>query len=100
MDIPKTWIYVENINTGSEIIDYLTGQIKKCFLSLSNDVAPGVIGTLDERIVRPFNAVMSTEYRCMAMKAFREGTIHIMVCTDAAGMVNYDSLIITVDYTD
>ncbi|KAJ6620873.1 hypothetical protein B0H10DRAFT_2019831 [Mycena sp. CBHHK59/15] len=35
---------------------------------------------------RPYNAALSKEYRRKAMTLFKEGTIRILVCTDAAGM--------------
>ncbi|KAI0073052.1 P-loop containing nucleoside triphosphate hydrolase protein [Panus rudis PR-1116 ss-1] len=55
-DIPKTWIYVDNINTGSEIMDHL-----RTVLLARN---PQIVED-DEysNILRPFNAVMSLEYR-------------------------------------
>ncbi len=28
-DIPKTWIYVDNINTGNEMINYLSGLLER-----------------------------------------------------------------------
>lgn len=69
--IPKTWIYCDNINTGLEIIDHLRTLLP-----------PDLHG-----VVRPYNAVLSTEYRSEAMKQFREGEVRVLVCTDAAGMV-------------
>lgn len=78
-DIPKTWIYVDNINTGTEIIDYLATKIAKR-TSLSPD------------LIRPFNATLSSEYRTNAMDMFRAGTIRILVCTEAAGMVCRNSV--------
>ncbi|KAI0076160.1 P-loop containing nucleoside triphosphate hydrolase protein [Panus rudis PR-1116 ss-1] len=78
-DIPKTWIYVDNINTGSEIMDHLrTVLLARCPQIVEDDEY--------NNILRPFNAVMSLEYRRAAMQAFRDGKIRIMVCTDAAGM--------------
>ena len=79
-DIPKTYIYVENIQTGSEIIDYLVKL-------LESRGGPAVSAA--SSVVRPFNAAMSYEYRRAAMEAFRRGSIRIMVCTDAAGMVSF-----------
>lgn len=69
--IPKTWIYCDNINAGLEIIDHL------------RTLLPSEL----QGVVRPYNAVMSTEYRGEAMKQFREGGVRVLVCTDAAGMV-------------
>ncbi|KAJ3479948.1 hypothetical protein NLI96_g8696 [Meripilus lineatus] len=84
-DIPKTWIYVDNILTGGEIIDYLTKLIRDRFITTQGSTT-NLVSSLDSRIVRPYNAVMSSEYRKAAMEAFREGEIRVMVCTEAAGM--------------
>lgn len=69
-DIPKTWIYVDNIKTGDEIVNHLR--------SLVPEHLHGVI--------RPFNAVLSQEYREEAMRLFKSGVVRVLVCTDAAGM--------------
>ncbi|KAI0690245.1 P-loop containing nucleoside triphosphate hydrolase protein, partial [Cerioporus squamosus] len=76
-DIPKTYIYVDNIATGGEIIDYLNARLHSRADASTN---------IPHGIVRPFNATMSHEYRTLAMEHFREGNIRILVCTDAAGM--------------
>ncbi|TFY52110.1 hypothetical protein EVJ58_g10196 [Rhodofomes roseus] len=77
--IPKTWIYVDNINTGTDIIDYLTAR-----LAARTADCPGSVLPAD--CIRPFNATLSAEYRTAAMDAFREGSIRVLVCTEAAGM--------------
>ncbi|KAI0072890.1 P-loop containing nucleoside triphosphate hydrolase protein [Panus rudis PR-1116 ss-1] len=74
-DIPKTYIYVDNIDEGSKMIDHLYDVLRARSPTLT-----------DEGIIRPFNAVLSHEYRTRAMLCFREGSIRILVCTDAAGM--------------
>ncbi len=76
-DIPKTYLYVDNISTGSDIIDYLNAKIDLNAAFSSN------LG-----IIRPFNANLSAGYRMLAMAQFRAGNIRILVCTDAAGMVS------------
>jgi superfamily II DNA/RNA helicase len=70
-DIPKTWIYVDNINMGAEIIDHLRTLLPPALHSA----------------IRPYNSVLHSDYRDEAMRRFKEGTIRILVCTDAAGMV-------------
>lgn len=85
-DIPKMWIYVDNIRTGGEIIDHLTNMLRDRY-PLVQDSSPTIISSLDSRIIRLYNAVISSEYRIAAMEAFRKGSIRIMVCTEAAGMV-------------
>ncbi|KAH9915137.1 P-loop containing nucleoside triphosphate hydrolase protein [Fomitopsis serialis] len=93
-DIPKTYVYVENIETGNDIIDHLEALLQTRNPSLANS-----------GLIRPFNATMSPEYRNAAMAAFRDNSnfssnsdedigrehhqnqpIRILVCTDAAGM--------------
>ncbi|KAI5885343.1 P-loop containing nucleoside triphosphate hydrolase protein [Schizophyllum commune H4-8] len=69
-DIPKTWIYADNINTGYKIVQHL------------RKLAPAHL----RDSIRSFNAVLTTEYRERALEAFRDGTVRILVCTDAAGM--------------
>ncbi|TFY51019.1 hypothetical protein EVJ58_g10779 [Rhodofomes roseus] len=91
LDIPKTYVYVDKIETGNNIIDHLEALLHTRNPTLSN-----------HGLIRPFNATMSPEYRQAAMSAFRENTstapsdgateargpIRILVCTDAAGMVS------------
>ncbi|TFY74604.1 hypothetical protein EWM64_g9407 [Hericium alpestre] len=69
-DIPKTWIYADNIDTGTNIIDHLRERLPPEYHDL----------------ICPYNAVHDDKYREEAMKLFREGKIRILVCTDAAGM--------------
>lgn len=80
-DIPKTWIYTDNIEAGSEIMEYLVDLLYD--RQRARDIA-----TVDRGIIRPFNARFSQEYRQAAMAQFRSGAIRIMVCTEAAGMVS------------
>ena len=74
-DIPKTWIYADNIHTGAEIVDHLRTLLPH----------PSLHGS-----IRPYNAVLDSEYRDEAMRRFRDGEIRVLVCTDAAGMVCYN----------
>lgn len=71
-DIPKTWIYADNINTGTEIVDHLRTLLPHASM---------------HGIIRPYNAVLDTEYRHEAMQRFKDGDIRVLICTDAAGMV-------------
>ncbi|KAJ7859516.1 hypothetical protein B0H14DRAFT_3446642 [Mycena olivaceomarginata] len=66
-----------NITTGVEIIDHLTSL-------LPPELQDAVQGY--DIPIRPYNAALSKEYRKKAMEKFREGTVRILVCTDAAGM--------------
>ena len=81
-EIPKTFIYCDNIAMGTEIIDHLTKLLPPHLQLLG--------------LVRPYNASFSKEYRKAIMGEFKSGGVRILVCTDAAGMV---SLIIWVART-
>ncbi|KAI0806299.1 P-loop containing nucleoside triphosphate hydrolase protein [Irpex lacteus] len=96
-DVPKTYLYVDNINTGSQIIDHLSSLLRSRLQSDPSHSHPnhppssgggrtGQCSLLGPGIIRPFNATLSKEYRNIAMAKFREGDIRILVCTDAAGM--------------
>lgn len=75
-DIPKTWIYVDDIDTGAEIIQHL------------RDVLRERNPKLDDTTIRPYNAQLSLPYRQKAMSEFREGNVRILICTEAAGMAS------------
>lgn len=70
-DLKKIWIYADNIEVGTEIIDHLRTLLPEHLHS----------------VIRPYNAIHSIEYRKVAMEHFQTGKIRILVCTDAAGMV-------------
>ncbi|KAL1660998.1 P-loop containing nucleoside triphosphate hydrolase protein [Schizophyllum commune] len=63
-DIPKTWIYADNINAGYKIVQHL------------RKLAPAHL----RDSIRSFNAVLTTEYREQALEAFRDGTTRILGC--------------------
>lgn len=71
--IPKTFLYTDDINGGSEIVDYLNARVPTSLRRWG--------------LVRPYNAAMSETYRARAMSLFKAGVIRVLVCTDAAGMV-------------
>ncbi|KAF9058840.1 P-loop containing nucleoside triphosphate hydrolase protein [Rhodocollybia butyracea] len=71
-DIPKTFIYSDDIPSGPEIVDHLEKLLPKDLQGLG--------------IIRPFSAVFSRKYRQAVMKQFKAGTVRVLVCTDAAGM--------------
>ncbi|KII85091.1 hypothetical protein PLICRDRAFT_145764 [Plicaturopsis crispa FD-325 SS-3] len=71
-DISKTFIYCDNIATGVDIIDHLTALLPE-FLEGAG-------------LVRPYNAAFSKKYRTKVMSMFRDGSVRVLVCTDAAGM--------------
>lgn len=89
-DIPKTYLYVDNISMGSELIDYLNAKLASRFEPTNSpEGAPGDRPSKrpPKGVIRPFNATLSQEYRKLAMAHFRLGGIRVLVCTDAAGMV-------------
>jgi superfamily II DNA helicase RecQ len=73
-EIPKTFIYADNIAVGQKIIEHLLSLLPLS-LQLSG-------------IIRPYNAAYGSAYRKAVMSEFAKGTIRILVCTDAAGMVS------------
>lgn len=58
-EIPKTYIYVDNIDTGGEIIDYLNTKLEDLRNQALTQRRPS---GLPRGIVRPFNANMSASY--------------------------------------
>lgn len=72
--IPKTFIYADNIAVGQKIIDHLDSLLPPSMRQLG--------------IIRPYNAAYSKTYRKRVMSLFANGTVRILVCTDAAGMVS------------
>ncbi len=83
-DVPKTYVYVDNISVGGEIVDYLQEKLES---RLDASASPEQRAALQDA-VRPFNATLSQEYRTRAMDHFRAGSVRILICTDAAGMVS------------
>lgn len=73
-DIPKAFLYADNVIGGGEIEDYLTNR-------LPEDLR-------DQGLIRPYSAAFSQEYRTHLMELFREGKVRVLICTDAAGMVS------------
>lgn len=72
--IPKTFIYADNIAVGQKIIEHLEALLPEALRGLG--------------IIRPYNAAYGKAYRKKVMALFAEGKVRILVCTDAAGMVS------------
>jgi superfamily II DNA helicase RecQ len=72
-DIPKGFVYYDDVNGGSDMESHLNGLVKVEFRHLG--------------LVRPYNAAMSQRYRNDVMRLFKAGIVRILICTDAAGMV-------------
>jgi superfamily II DNA helicase RecQ len=73
LDIPKTFIFIDNKAHGHQAVRILNSFLPPNLASLG--------------IIRPFNARHSPQYRSDAMERFKVGDIRILICTDAAGMV-------------
>ncbi|EDR00269.1 uncharacterized protein LACBIDRAFT_314468 [Laccaria bicolor S238N-H82] len=72
LDIKKSFIYADDITGGAALINHLNSQVKEEFQA--------------KGLVCPYNTAMSTTYRKLVLRLFKEGVIRILVCTDAAGM--------------
>ncbi|KAI0344969.1 P-loop containing nucleoside triphosphate hydrolase protein [Trametopsis cervina] len=99
-DIPKTYIYVDNINVGGEIVDYLATLLEARLQQhhRTSDCRPSHL-PVERGVIRPFNATLSQDYRNAAMQQFRLGEIRILVCTDAAGMgINVSNVDVVVQW--
>lgn len=73
-DIKKGFLYCDDINLGGGLTDHLNARVPPELRNMG--------------LIRPYNATMSKKYRKLAMRLFKEGTIRVLVCTDAAGMVS------------
>ncbi|THU92046.1 P-loop containing nucleoside triphosphate hydrolase protein, partial [Dendrothele bispora CBS 962.96] len=71
-DIPKTFLYADNVNKGIDLEDHLT------------ELLPAALR--QSGLIQTYSAPYSSEYRDEVMKQFREGRVRVLVCTDAAGM--------------
>lgn len=72
-EIPHTMIYYDNVMGGSDMQDYLSTRLPTKLQ--------------DDGVIRLYSAAFSSEYRDTVMEQFRNGKVHILICTDAAGMV-------------
>lgn len=73
-DIPLTMVYADTVPQSPEIVDHLERLLPA-----------GLCGT---GLVRPFNAAFGADFRTAVLKAFKEGSVRVLVCTNAAGMVS------------
>lgn len=76
-DVPKSFVYADNITIGSDIMEHLY------------DISPD--GFREGGIIRTYSAAFSQKYRQNVMRLFKAGVIRILICTDAAGMVSISS---------
>ena len=73
-DIPKTMIFVDKIDEGILIAEYL--QL----------LLPQHMSHQENEIIRPFSSNLQASTREYFMDEFRNGNTRMLVCTDAAGM--------------
>ncbi|KAE9385324.1 P-loop containing nucleoside triphosphate hydrolase protein [Gymnopus androsaceus JB14] len=71
-EIPKTFLYADNVMKGVDIEDHLT------------ELLPVEMQALG--IIRVYSSAFSHEYRAEVMRLFRTGEVRVLICTDAAGM--------------
>ncbi|KAK0239008.1 hypothetical protein EDD85DRAFT_921055 [Armillaria nabsnona] len=71
-DIPLTWIYADSILVSIEIEDHLM------------EISPANLKQAG--LIRPYNAMYSTEYRKEVMRLVKLGVVRVLICTDATGM--------------
>lgn len=72
-EVPKTFIYADNITVGSDIMEHLYAVSPESFR--------------EKGIIRTYSAAFSKKYRRNVMDLFKRGEVRVLICTDAAGMV-------------
>ena len=72
-DIPKTFIYADQISTEVGIETRLTERLPPELCDIG--------------LIRPFSAAFSPDHRQELLGLFKAGVVRILICTDAAGMV-------------
>ena len=78
-DVKKAFVYADSVSVGIDIEDQLYNRSPASFR--------------DAGIIRPYSAAYSPMYRKNTMALFKTGIIRILICTDAAGMVMFNTLI-------
>ena len=73
-DIPKTMVFVDDINAGMQIANYFQSLLR------------GALRLQRGEIIQPYSSNLSTGTRETFMQDFEIGDIQFLVCTDAAGM--------------
>ena len=72
-DIPKTFIYADQISAEVGIETRLTERLPPALRDIG--------------LIRPFSAAFSPDHRQQLLALFKAGIVRILICTDAAGMV-------------
>ena len=72
-DIPKTMIYIDDVIALTKAVAHINCWLHPSLRRLG--------------LIKPVNAWMPPSYRSQAMEEFKAGTVRIIICTEAAGMV-------------
>jgi superfamily II DNA helicase RecQ len=78
-DVKKAFVYADSVSVGVDIEDRLYERSPASFRETG--------------VIRPYSAAYSSMYRKNAMALFKAGIIRILICTDAAGMVTFTTLV-------
>ncbi|KAL0566273.1 hypothetical protein V5O48_015743 [Marasmius crinis-equi] len=70
--IPKTFLYADNVVRGVDLEDHLIELLSPHLRSSG--------------IIRTYSAAYTDQYRAKAIEQFREGVVRILICTNTAGM--------------
>jgi len=65
----------DNITVGSDMMEHLYEIFPNAFCEAG--------------IIRTYSSAFSKKYRQRVMELFKAGHVHILICTDAAGMVGF-----------
>ncbi|KAJ7284791.1 P-loop containing nucleoside triphosphate hydrolase protein, partial [Mycena rebaudengoi] len=71
-DVKKGFLYTDDIKDSRKLVDHLNSRVKSTYCNYG--------------LVCPYNAGMSRQYRADMMALFKAGIVHILVCTNVAGM--------------
>jgi len=74
-DVEKAFVYSDNITVGSDMMEHLY------------EISPNAFR--EAGIIRTYSSAFSKKYRQRVMELFKAGHVHILICTDAAGMVGF-----------
>ncbi|KAL0061130.1 hypothetical protein AAF712_012050 [Marasmius tenuissimus] len=77
--IPKTFIYYDNVMGAVDMENHLTGLLPE---HLQN-----------KRLIRLYSVAFSDKYKAKVMEDFKNGSVRVLICTDAAGMMSIQLVI-------
>ena len=79
-DVEKAFVYSDNITVGSDMMEHLY------------EISPDSFR--EAGVIRTYSSAFSKKYRQQVMELFKTGHVRILICTDAAGMVGFESKIL------